>query len=109
MDQEDPWRRAGQPTPIFLPGQFHRQRSLAGYCPWGHKQLDTTESDMTELDTTEPPTLSLSLNNYRLITPSNVLASRFPGIGSHRVGHDSRDLAVAAIDSSHLQGSTHVK
>ena len=58
--QEDPWRRAGQPTPIFLPGEFHRQRSLAGYCPWGHKQLDTTESDMTELDTTEPLTLSLS-------------------------------------------------
>ena len=30
-----PWRRKWQPTPIFLPGEFHRQRSLAGYCPWG--------------------------------------------------------------------------
>ena len=29
--------------PIFLPGKFHGQRSLAGYSPWGHKQLDMTE------------------------------------------------------------------
>ena len=39
-----PWRRAWQPTPVFLPGEAHRQRSLAGYCPWGCKELDTTES-----------------------------------------------------------------
>ena len=32
-----------QPTPIFLPGQSHGQRSLAGYSPWGLKELDTTE------------------------------------------------------------------
>ena len=30
---EDPWRRAGKPTPVFLPGEFHGQRSLAGYGP----------------------------------------------------------------------------
>ena len=30
----------GQPTPVFLPGKSHRQRSLAGYCPWGHKESD---------------------------------------------------------------------
>ena len=38
-----PWRRARQPTPIFLPGECHGQRSLAGYCPWGHKESDMTE------------------------------------------------------------------
>ena len=32
-----------QPTPVFLPGEFHGQRSLAGYSPWGHKELDMTE------------------------------------------------------------------
>ena len=37
------WRRAWQPTPIFLPGEFHGQWSLAGYSPWGHKELDTAE------------------------------------------------------------------
>ena len=31
-----PWRRKGQPTPVFLPGKSHEQRSLAGYGPWGH-------------------------------------------------------------------------
>ena len=31
------------PTPVFLPGESHRQRSLAGYSPWGRKELDTTE------------------------------------------------------------------
>ena len=38
-----PWRREWQPTPIFLPGESHGQRSLAGYSPWGHRELDTTE------------------------------------------------------------------
>ena len=39
-----PWRREWLPTPVFLPGEFHGQRRLAGYSPWGHK-----ESDMAEL------------------------------------------------------------
>ena len=38
-----PWRRERLPTLVFLPGEFHGQRSLAGYSPWGHKELDTTE------------------------------------------------------------------
>ena len=38
-----PWRREWQPTPVFLPGKSHGQRSLAGYNPWGHKESDTTE------------------------------------------------------------------
>ena len=31
------------PTPVFLPGEFHGQRSLAGYSPWDHRELGTTE------------------------------------------------------------------
>ena len=31
------------PTPVFLPGEFHRQRSLVGYSAWGCKEWDTTE------------------------------------------------------------------
>ena len=38
-----PWRTAWQPTPVFLPGESHGQRSLVGYSPWGHKEPDTTE------------------------------------------------------------------
>ena len=37
------WRRAWQPTPVFLPGEFHGQRSLVGYSPWGQKESDMTE------------------------------------------------------------------
>ena len=37
------WRRKWQSTPVFLPGKSHGQRSLAGYSPWGRKELDTTE------------------------------------------------------------------
>ena len=38
-----PWRTGRLPTPVFLPGEFHGQRSLVGYCPWGCKESDVTE------------------------------------------------------------------
>ena len=38
-----PWRRAWQPTSVFLPGESHGQRRLVGYSPWGCKELDMTE------------------------------------------------------------------
>ena len=43
LGREDLWRREWLPTPVFLPGEFHEQRSLVGYSPWSHKELDTTE------------------------------------------------------------------
>ena len=42
LDQEDPLKGKWLPTPVFLPGKFHKQRSLAGYSPWGHKESDAT-------------------------------------------------------------------
>ena len=39
-----PWRTKRQPTIVFLPGESHGQRSLAGYSPWGHKVSDMTET-----------------------------------------------------------------
>ena len=39
-----PWRRAWQPTPVFLPGESHGQRSLVGYSPWGRKESDMIET-----------------------------------------------------------------
>ena len=39
-----PWRRARQPTPVFLPGKSQGQRRLAGYSPQGRKESDTTEA-----------------------------------------------------------------
>ena len=39
-----PWRSSWQLTPVFLPGESHGQRSLAGHSPWGHKESDITLS-----------------------------------------------------------------
>ena len=38
-----PWRRKLKPTPVFLPGESQRQRSLLGYNPWSCKESDTSE------------------------------------------------------------------
>ena len=42
LGQEIPWRREWLPTPAFLPGESHGQRSLMGYSPWGLKESDAT-------------------------------------------------------------------
>ena len=57
LDREDPWigricwRWEWQPTPTFLPGDFHGQRSLVGYSPWCHEELDTTRGLTLSLST----------------------------------------------------------
>ena len=56
---EIPSRREWLPTPVFLPEEFHGQRSLAGYSPWDHK-----ESDMTQLLTF---TFTVVENGFSLI------------------------------------------
>ena len=43
LGQENPLEEEMTTTPVFLPGEFHRQRSLVGYSPWGHKESDTVE------------------------------------------------------------------
>ena len=43
LDQEDSLEEEMTTTPVFLPGKFHGQKSLAGYSPWGHKELDMTK------------------------------------------------------------------
>ena len=42
-DRFNTWKRAWQPTPVFLPGESLGQRSLASYSPFGYKQSDTAE------------------------------------------------------------------
>ena len=43
MGQEDPLEKGMANHSSILPGEFHGQRSLEGYSPWSHKELDTTE------------------------------------------------------------------
>ena len=61
---EDPLKKEWQPTPVFLPGKFHGQRSLKGYSPKGCKELDMPEHRTQQHNTvfrhsSELPTLSL--------------------------------------------------
>ena len=74
LSGEDPLEKGMQPTPVFLPGESHEQRSLVGYSPWDRKELDTTER----------------------LTRSVVWVSYwgFPG------GSDSKDSAGDAVDLS---------
>ena len=44
---EDPLEKKMEPTPVFLSGKSHGQRSLAGYSPWGRKESDATEHTHT--------------------------------------------------------------
>ena len=43
LGQEIPWWRKWKPTPVFLTGKSHEQRSLVGHSPWGGKESDMTE------------------------------------------------------------------
>ena len=43
LHQEDPLEKGMETTPVFLPGEFHGQRSLVGYSPGGLKESDMTE------------------------------------------------------------------
>ena len=38
------WKKAWKPTPVFLPGESHGQRNLAGYSPLGCEESDTTKT-----------------------------------------------------------------
>ena len=91
------WRRKWQPTPVFLPGESHGQKSPVGCHLWGRTGSDTTEQLHFHF--------SLSCIGAGNATHSSVFVWRIPGMGepgglpstgSHRVGHDWRDLAAAA-------------
>ena len=43
LGREDPLEKKWQPTPVFLPGESHGQRSQVGYRPWGRRESDMTE------------------------------------------------------------------
>ena len=65
-----PCRKAWQPTPVFLPGESHGQRSLEGYNPWGRKESDMTERLSTHSLIDSPK----SVNNF-LLPPQQMTMS----------------------------------
>ena len=61
------WRKAWQPTPLFLSREFYGQRNLTGYSPWGHKKSDPvkmTEHTDPNLKVHHPGARRQSVNKY---------------------------------------------
>ena len=69
-----PWRRAWQPTPIFLPGESHGQRSLEGYSPRGRKESDTLKRRTTHRTHELSPQVN-ELNTHDLTSATISFAS----------------------------------
>ena len=86
-------RRQWHPTPALLPGKSHGWRSLVGCSPWGRKESDTTERLHFHFSLGEGNGKPLQCSC--LENPRDGGACWLPSMGSHRVGHDWSDLAVA--------------
>ena len=92
------WRRQWHPTPVLLPGKSHGWRSLVGW--WGGvAKSQTWLSDFTF-------TFHFHALEKEMATHSSILTWRIPGMGSHRVGHDWSDLAVAVAVIYNIQLKT---
>ena len=62
------WRRKWQPTPVFLPGEFQGQRSLAGYSPWGCKRVGQDGATNTHTHThTYTHTITAIASSYTTV------------------------------------------
>ena len=85
------WRREWQPTPVFLPGEFHGQRSLVGCSPWGCKESDMTERLILILSASEiPPSWLLWVSEWVKVTqlcptPCNPMDYKVHGILQARI------------------------
>ena len=90
-------RRQWHPTLALLPGKSHGRRSLVGCRPWGIKESDTSEwlhfyFSLSCIGEWNGNPLQCSC----LENPRDGVPGGLPSMGSHRVRHDWRDLAVAA-------------
>ena len=99
-----PWRRAEQPTPVFLPGESHGQRSLVGYSPRGRKELDMMEVTCThahmECVAGVFPVLCMCAKTLQLCpTLCNPMDCSPPGSSVHGILH-IRILEWVAMPSS---------
>ena len=79
---KSPWRREWQPTPVFLPEEFNGQRSMEGYSPWGHKELDTTKRLTRSLF------ISLIIGKTVRVTQLAIVSTSLPYRGKFSRGKD---------------------
>ena len=89
-----PWRGKWQPTPVSLPGKSHGQRSLAGFSPRDHEELDVTEHACTQ-------------GCMSAVPPVQALVSRevVRGTQSERIlSKKGRDLQTVCWEAWRLRG-----
>ena len=86
-----PWRRGGQPIPVFLPGESQGQGSLVGCRLWGRTESDTTEVTQQQQQQ-QPIILEKAMAPHSSTLVWKIPWMEEPGglqsIGSQRVGHD---------------------
>ena len=61
-----PWRRKWQPTPVFLPGKSHGQKSLVGYSPWGRRVRHSLATIRTHMNRRRTGTRSFQFPSFLL-------------------------------------------
>ena len=85
LSGEDPLRRKWQPTPVFLPGKSHGQRSLVGYSPWGRKRV---RHDLAM--TTHVHTQVLARSGFRICSLVEFLSTQMERLWDDTEFMDSR-------------------
>ena len=75
-----PWRRAWQPTPVFLPGESHGERSLVGYSSWGCKESDMTERLSMHTRVCKHPSLQTNKTKIPVLLGILVLEELIPAL-----------------------------
>ena len=94
-----PWRREWQPTLVFLPGESHGQTSLAGYSPWGRKELGMTErSSLTSLWALVVKNLPAKAGDVRDV-------SLIPGSGRSPGGRHGNSLQYSCLENPMDRGA----
>ena len=73
------WRKKWQPAPVFLPGEFHGQRSLLGYSPWGRRELDMNGTGIQQYHHLCIALILKKFHRCTVISPTNhlLMDSRF--------------------------------
>ena len=104
LGRGDQWTVNWQPTPVFLPRKFHRQRSLAGYSQWGSKELATTEQLSLSQASVNP-----DINTRELVdnNKTNLHYGATLPIGWQRVGHDWACTHTHTLMNKIWQNTTH--
>ena len=90
-----PWRREREPTPVFLPGEFHGHRNLASYSPRDHNELDKTE----QLTHTHACYSKGNIVVLKFLTGAKAPANHFDRYQGFNSEKDRYDLSLQKVTS----------